>query len=206
MQKHTKDYLDFFEIQYDEKTGFCDPVECTIQGENCTGFMHEIHHIDKRGMGGNPDKSRENIENYIATCRNCHDEAEDEKFTMQELYNKQMSKILNFLQSKIDNIMQDVLLRIKEFFKKYGTVHHGKRAEYFKLDLLGQIFVFWNCRTGEITKLEGRNIFDKDLGFKGSLLKQYYCSHEQKFLCTPEELTELHDEIKLIYQLKPNEL
>ena len=204
MQPHTKTYLDFFDVQYDEETKFHDPVRCTIQGERCTGWMHEVHHIDPRGMGGNPNKSRENIENYIATCRNCHNDAESGKISQKRLYDLQMAKMLRHLTKKINRIMETLLQRIKAYFKKHGIVYHGQTAEYFKIGLMGQIFVFWNCRTSEITKLEGRDLFDKYNGFDGKLLMNYVDPYSKKIVCKPEDLKVLHDEIELIYELNKN--
>lgn len=204
MQLHTKIYLDYFEIQYDIDTGFCDPVECTIQGTRCQGFAVDIHHIDPRGMGGNPNKSRECVENYIAGCRHCHDDAEAGKISKESLYDKQAAKMMRHLTKKINKIMNEVLLRIKAFFKQYGTVHHAQAAEYFKINLMGNIFVFWNCKTSEISKLEGRDLFDKYTGFDGKLLQMYVDPYSKAFKCTPEQLVELHDEIKLLYVLTSN--
>lgn len=204
MQPHTKKYLDYFEIEYDEATGFCDPVECTIQGKFCTGWMHEVHHIDPRGMGGNPNKSREVIENYIGCCRNCHTGAEKGYISKQRLYDLQAAKMMRFLTEKINKIVETLLNRIKAYFRKYGTVHHGSKAEYYKISLMGQIFVFWNCWTGEICKLEGRDLFDKHNGFNGKLIMQYYDPNQQKVVSKPEDLKLLHDEIELIYNFNKN--
>ena len=199
MQKHTKIYLEFFDIQYDVETGFCDPVECTIQGSRCKQMSVDIHHIDARGMGGNPNQDKDVIENLISGCRPCHDDAEAGLISKQTLYDRQYSKILMHLTEKINRIMKTILEKIKELFKVNGTVHHGKYAEYFKVNLLGQIFVFWNCRTGEISKLEGRDLFDKDVGFSGKTLLSYYSPIEKKIICEPEELKQLYDDL-MIYQ------
>lgn len=65
MKKHTKIYLDYF--------GFNDTdfIPCEVCGKPAT----DIHHIDARGMGGS--KTKDNIENLQALCRNCHIEYGD---------------------------------------------------------------------------------------------------------------------------------
>lgn len=66
MQKHTKVYLKHF--------GFdsSDFIPC----ETCGSKAVDIHHIDARGMGGS-DKN--NIENLMALCRDCHNKYGDIK-------------------------------------------------------------------------------------------------------------------------------
>lgn len=66
MKKHTRIYLDYFGISPGE------PIHCEICGREA----HDIHHISARGMGGSD--SKDNIENLIALCRECHDKAEAE--------------------------------------------------------------------------------------------------------------------------------
>lgn len=59
MKKHTKIYLDYF--NYDVS----DFVPC----ETCGSKAVDIHHIDARGMGGS---EKDNINNLMALCRECH--------------------------------------------------------------------------------------------------------------------------------------
>lgn len=63
MQKHTKIYLDYF--GKDEG----DFVGCEI----CGSPANDIHHIEARGMGGDPQGKKDVIENLQAICRPCHD-------------------------------------------------------------------------------------------------------------------------------------
>lgn len=67
MQKHTKIYLDFF--GYD----ISDFIPCEI----CDGQCNDIHHINARGMGGDPQGKKDVIENLMALCRDHHDEYGD---------------------------------------------------------------------------------------------------------------------------------
>lgn len=39
--------------------------------ETCGSVAVDVHHIDLKGMGGDPDA--DNIENLIGLCRHCHD-------------------------------------------------------------------------------------------------------------------------------------
>lgn len=59
MKKHTKIYLNHF--GYDVS----DFIACEVCGTKAV----DIHHIDCRGMGGT---EKDNIENLMALCRNCH--------------------------------------------------------------------------------------------------------------------------------------
>lgn len=73
MTKHLKIYL--------EGSGFNkeDFIRCEIEGENCSCMATEIHHIDARGMGGDPQGKKDVFENLMAVCRCCHEEYEGNK-------------------------------------------------------------------------------------------------------------------------------
>jgi len=62
MQKHTKIYMDYFGYTT------ADFIPCEVCGTQAV----DIHHIETRGMGGDPKKSKDKIENLQAVCRNCH--------------------------------------------------------------------------------------------------------------------------------------
>ncbi len=67
MKNHTKIYFDYF--GYD-KNSF---IECEVCGAKAV----DIHHIERRGMGGS--KSADRIENIMALCRKHHEEFGDKK-------------------------------------------------------------------------------------------------------------------------------
>ena len=67
MKKHTKIYFDYF--GFDES----DFIGCEICGKKA----NDIHHIDARGMGGNPSKDKDVIQNLQAVCRKCHEDYGD---------------------------------------------------------------------------------------------------------------------------------
>ena len=69
MKRHTNVYFDFF--GYD-KTSY---IECEV----CHAKAQDIHHIEPRGMGGNPKGDKDRIENLMAVCRTCHDKYGDKK-------------------------------------------------------------------------------------------------------------------------------
>ena len=48
----------------------------------------DIHHLNPRGMGGNPSGDKDHPSNLIALCRQCHIYAETDK-----QYNNQLKKI-----------------------------------------------------------------------------------------------------------------
>lgn len=88
MKAHTKIYFDYF--------GFtkADFIACEICGNQAV----DIHHIEARGMGGNPSGSKDVIENLQAVCRSCHVEYGDKSeykdklkqthLTFMEIYGK----------------------------------------------------------------------------------------------------------------------
>lgn len=67
MKKHTKIYLDYFNFKIPEDC-FC---------EVCGSPAVDIHHIESRGMGGDPNGTKDVIENLQALCRKCHEEYGD---------------------------------------------------------------------------------------------------------------------------------
>ena len=67
MKKHTKVYLKYFDYVLD------DFISCT----GCNKKAVDIHHIERRGIGGS--KNKDYIENLAALCRECHDKAERNK-------------------------------------------------------------------------------------------------------------------------------
>lgn len=67
MKKHVKKYLDYF--GYDETSW----IACELCGKTAV----DIHHIEARSMGGS--KTKDNIENLMAVCRDCHIEYGDKK-------------------------------------------------------------------------------------------------------------------------------
>lgn len=64
MTKHGKIYYDYFHVHPGQR------ILCEVCGETAT----EIHHIIFRSQGGG-----NNIENLIALCRGCHDQAHDKQ-------------------------------------------------------------------------------------------------------------------------------
>lgn len=82
MKAHTQIYLDYFGIN--EEDPF---IPCEVCGNRAV----DIHHIDARGMGGN--KKKDEIENLMALCRECHIQYGDIKElaeTLKELHLKKM--------------------------------------------------------------------------------------------------------------------
>jgi predicted restriction endonuclease len=69
MKRYTKTYFDFF--GYDTS----DTIYCEV----CAAVAVDIHHIQAKGMGGNPKGDRDEIENIMALCRPCHESLGDKK-------------------------------------------------------------------------------------------------------------------------------
>lgn len=81
MKHHTKIYFDFFGYTPGEF------IPCEICGNTAV----DIHHINARGMGGNPSGDKDNIQNLQALCRKCHIEYGDIselKDILQQVHNK----------------------------------------------------------------------------------------------------------------------
>jgi hypothetical protein len=76
MQKHTKIYLDA--MLYDQS----DFIPCEI----CLQKAADIHHIDARGMGGDPQGKKDSIGNLMALCREHHESLGDKEQYMEALY------------------------------------------------------------------------------------------------------------------------
>jgi len=62
LNKHTKIYFEYFGFDMGDFVG----CEC------CGKKAIDIHHIEARGMGGNPNGDKDVIENLQAVCRECH--------------------------------------------------------------------------------------------------------------------------------------
>jgi 5-methylcytosine-specific restriction endonuclease McrA len=73
VKKHTKIFM--------EHHGFtiADFIPCAMCGKRAV----DLHHIDCRGMGGS--KGKDNPENLMAMCRECHIRYGDKKQYMDEL-------------------------------------------------------------------------------------------------------------------------
>ena len=78
MKKHTKIYLNA--LGYD----LFDFIPSEISGVRA----NDIHHIDCKGMGGNPNKDKDRIENLQAVTRQEHLDYGDKKEHMAFLYKK----------------------------------------------------------------------------------------------------------------------
>jgi hypothetical protein len=78
MKKHTKIYMNA--LGYDET----DFIPSEISGDKAV----DIHHIDCRGMGGDPTSSKDRIEELQAVTREEHLKYGDKKKFMSFLYKK----------------------------------------------------------------------------------------------------------------------
>jgi len=85
MKRHTKIYMDA--LGYDTT----DFIPSELSGRRAD----DIHHIDCKGMGGNPSGSKDRIEELQAVTRSEHIEYGDKKEHMKFLYQKHY----NFLES-----------------------------------------------------------------------------------------------------------
>ena len=82
MKKYTRTYLNYF--GYDET----DFIPCEV----CNKQAVDIHHIQAKGMGGS--NTKDNIENIMALCRECHTKYGDKKQYkdfLTDIHNKKCS-------------------------------------------------------------------------------------------------------------------
>ena len=66
-----------------------DELKCEV----CFNPATDIHHIQRRGMGGS--KTADRIENLMALCRECHNRYGDRKHLkewLQKIHNEEMEK------------------------------------------------------------------------------------------------------------------
>lgn len=78
MKRHTRNYMDA--MGYDNS----DWIPCEL----CEREAVDIHHIEARGMGGNPKGDKDEIENLMALCRGCHEDYGDKSDWKQWLKDK----------------------------------------------------------------------------------------------------------------------
>src|SRR5574338_617529 len=83
MKRHTKIYMDFFDYKIPEDC-FC---------EICGSPAVDTHHIEARGMGGDPQGKKDVIENLMALCRNCHENFGDVPECVDKLKEVHMKKV-----------------------------------------------------------------------------------------------------------------
>ena len=84
--KYKQIYWDFFGYSQNEF------IPCEV----CEQQAVDIHHIDARGMGGDPTKSKDTIENLMALCRNCHTiygDIQIYKDLLRQIHKKWMNKL-----------------------------------------------------------------------------------------------------------------
>lgn len=83
MQAHTKNYFDFFNIDYDPISGWHDHINCEL----CGSTAIDLHHIENRIKG---IKILNRIDNIIALCRQCHEKAHANAYGYSKDYLKQV--------------------------------------------------------------------------------------------------------------------
>jgi 5-methylcytosine-specific restriction endonuclease McrA len=84
MQPHTREYFKYFKIGHSED-GSHDFIPCEI----CRNKSVDIHHINGRWHVENSNK----IENLIALCRKCHEDAHAGILTKGDLHVAHYAKI-----------------------------------------------------------------------------------------------------------------
>jgi 5-methylcytosine-specific restriction endonuclease McrA len=83
MKKYTKTYLDYFGYS------ISDFIPCEV----CSAKAVDIHHIDSRKMGGDKTGKKDNIDNIMAVCRECHIKYGDKTQYKEFLNNLHLKKL-----------------------------------------------------------------------------------------------------------------
>lgn len=83
MKNYTKTYLEFFGY------GIDDFIPCEVKG--CNKRAVDVHHIDRRGMGGS--KLKNNIKNLVGLCREHHDLAESDPVFNEQVREEHLKRI-----------------------------------------------------------------------------------------------------------------
>ena len=72
MKKHVKIFMEYWNIS------IADITPCfACEGED--GVINDVHHIENKKSGGDPQGLQDRIDNLIGLCRKCHDKAHFEK-------------------------------------------------------------------------------------------------------------------------------
>lgn len=103
MKAHTKIYFDFFD--YDES----DFIECEVTG--CGQRAVDINHIDARGMGGNPNKDKDNIFNLMGMCRKHHIQFGDKKQQKDFLRERHIAIMIKLQPEKTEKLLNEIYSR-----------------------------------------------------------------------------------------------
>ena len=83
MQKHTKIYFKHYGIAFNE-SGWHDPIKCEVCGNKAV----DIHHINGRYANDSNE-----IENLVALCRKCHQDAHNGILSKGDLHVVHNSKL-----------------------------------------------------------------------------------------------------------------
>lgn len=82
MKKYKKIYFDYFGYGEQER------ILCEV----CEKEAVDIHHINPKNMGGS--KTKDNIENLIGLCRDCHTSAHSNGLTKEFLINIHLGNLI----------------------------------------------------------------------------------------------------------------
>ena len=116
MKSHTKIYCLFF--------GYKITSDCIC--EVCGSPAVDVNHIDARGMGGNPNGEKDQIENLMGLCREHHLEYGDVpecKPLLRLIHLKYM--FYNGLQSQIRSLVPDLDSQIRNVEKE--QINYAKK-------------------------------------------------------------------------------
>ena len=75
--------------------------------EVCESSADDIHHIDSRGMGGDPTGSKDVFVNLMAVCRNCHNvygDISELKDKLRQIHAGRFPHLLEYSNGKVYKI------------------------------------------------------------------------------------------------------
>ncbi len=76
MKRHTKIWM--------EAMGYAEGDRIPCEWPLCSNEAVDVHHIEPRGMGGDPTGSKDTPENLMGLCRHHHDQCEAKRWSKQE--------------------------------------------------------------------------------------------------------------------------
>ena len=97
MKNHTKIYMDFFGLG-EQDTPICEWC--------CKARSEGVHHIQERGMGGDPKRKKDTIENLLGLCNDCHKKGDSDQATKNMMID--FGKNTKHRRIKMDRLMRMV--------------------------------------------------------------------------------------------------
>lgn len=100
MRKHTSIYRTFFDLS------IADMAECELCG--LVSHQMDVHHIECRGLGGNPLGDKDRILNLMGLCRECHEQFGDISKFKDTLRKKHINFMMTHQPKKTEALLNSI--------------------------------------------------------------------------------------------------